>query len=193
MTAHILVVDDEPDLEALILQKFRHQIREGTIAFLFARDGVDALKLGVARALGERPIPVESLAKSRCEIFTRQRKIDLNFGARRPDTSRECGRIGHLGDWRDARDRLLRELSERIRHRPDEAPVDIHGAAAHAGDDTGVGERAAFELGENQVAARADDITEHAENVDLEILELVALEHRPAGADHAGFQLIDGE
>ena len=26
MTAHILVVDDEPDLEALILQKFRHQI-----------------------------------------------------------------------------------------------------------------------------------------------------------------------
>jgi adenylate cyclase len=43
MTAHILVVDDEPDLEALVLQKFRHQIREGTIAFLFARDGVDAL------------------------------------------------------------------------------------------------------------------------------------------------------
>ena len=43
MTAHILVVDDEPDLEALILQKFRHQIREGTVAFLFAHDGVEAL------------------------------------------------------------------------------------------------------------------------------------------------------
>jgi adenylate cyclase len=43
MTAHILVVDDEPDLEALVLQKFRHQIREGTIAFLFAHDGVEAL------------------------------------------------------------------------------------------------------------------------------------------------------
>jgi adenylate cyclase len=43
MTAQILVVDDEPDLEALIQQKFRHQIREGTVAFLFARDGVDAL------------------------------------------------------------------------------------------------------------------------------------------------------
>jgi DNA-binding response OmpR family regulator len=26
MTARILVVDDEPDLEALIQQKFRHQI-----------------------------------------------------------------------------------------------------------------------------------------------------------------------
>ena len=39
----ILVVDDEPDLEALIQQKFRHQIRDGAISFLFARDGVEAL------------------------------------------------------------------------------------------------------------------------------------------------------
>ena len=43
MTAQILVVDDEPDLEALVLQKFRHQIRDGTINFLFAHDGVEAL------------------------------------------------------------------------------------------------------------------------------------------------------
>src|SRR5215475_11251933 len=43
MTARVLVVDDEPDLEALVLQKFRHQIRDGTIAVLFARDGVEAL------------------------------------------------------------------------------------------------------------------------------------------------------
>jgi adenylate cyclase len=43
MTAQILVVDDEPDLERLIQQKFRHQIREGVVSFLFARDGVDAL------------------------------------------------------------------------------------------------------------------------------------------------------
>jgi len=43
MNAQILVVDDEPDLEALILQKFRHQIRDGSVSFLFARDGVEAL------------------------------------------------------------------------------------------------------------------------------------------------------
>ena len=43
MNARILVVDDEPDLEALVLQKFRHQIRDGAVSFLFARDGVDAL------------------------------------------------------------------------------------------------------------------------------------------------------
>jgi adenylate cyclase len=43
MTAQILVVDDEPDVEALVLQKFRHQIRDGTASFLFAQDGVEAL------------------------------------------------------------------------------------------------------------------------------------------------------
>jgi len=43
MSAHILVVDDEPDLEALVLQKFRRQIRDGAISFLFAHDGVEAL------------------------------------------------------------------------------------------------------------------------------------------------------
>lgn len=44
MTTVILVVDDEPDLEALVLQKFRRQIREGTVSFVFARDGVEALQ-----------------------------------------------------------------------------------------------------------------------------------------------------
>jgi adenylate cyclase len=43
MTARILVVDDEPDVEALVLQKFRRQIRDGGVSFLFAHDGVEAL------------------------------------------------------------------------------------------------------------------------------------------------------
>ncbi|GGC55592.1 adenylate/guanylate cyclase domain-containing protein [Chelatococcus reniformis] len=41
----ILVVDDEPDLEPLLLQRFRRQIRAGQLAFLFAHDGVEALSL----------------------------------------------------------------------------------------------------------------------------------------------------
>lgn len=41
----ILVVDDEPDLEALVTQKFRRQIRDGSIDFVFARDGVEALAM----------------------------------------------------------------------------------------------------------------------------------------------------
>src|SRR3954449_11495442 len=44
MTPTILVVDDEPDLEALVLQKFRKQIREGAVSFMFARDGIEALQ-----------------------------------------------------------------------------------------------------------------------------------------------------
>jgi adenylate cyclase len=43
-TATILFVDDEPDLEALVLQKFRRQIRDGTVSFVFARDGLEALQ-----------------------------------------------------------------------------------------------------------------------------------------------------
>ncbi len=44
MTSTILVVDDEPDLEALVLQKFRKQIREGLVSFMFAHDGLEALE-----------------------------------------------------------------------------------------------------------------------------------------------------
>jgi adenylate cyclase len=44
MTATILFVDDEPDLEALVLQKFRRQIREGAVKVMFAHDGLEALQ-----------------------------------------------------------------------------------------------------------------------------------------------------
>ena len=45
MTARILIVDDEPDMEALLVQKFRRKISEGSVELLFARDGVEALDL----------------------------------------------------------------------------------------------------------------------------------------------------
>ncbi len=38
-----LVVDDEPDLEALIVQKFRRKIRASEFSFLFAHNGHEAL------------------------------------------------------------------------------------------------------------------------------------------------------
>ncbi len=43
MTSKILVVDDETDLEVLIKQKFRKEIREKEYEFLFAVNGKDAL------------------------------------------------------------------------------------------------------------------------------------------------------
>jgi sigma-B regulation protein RsbU (phosphoserine phosphatase) len=44
MTAKILVVDDEPDLEPLILQRFRRRIRAGEMSFAFAHDGAEAIR-----------------------------------------------------------------------------------------------------------------------------------------------------
>ena len=44
-TYKILVVDDEPDLEPLILQRMRRNIRAGRYDFVFAHNGVEALEL----------------------------------------------------------------------------------------------------------------------------------------------------
>ena len=43
-TVKILFVDDEPDLAPLIRQKFRRDVREGTLELVFAGDGVEALE-----------------------------------------------------------------------------------------------------------------------------------------------------
>ncbi len=44
MPTKILVVDDESDLEFLITRKFRNKIRTGEFQFLFAKNGLEALK-----------------------------------------------------------------------------------------------------------------------------------------------------
>ncbi len=53
MSHKILVVDDEADLEVLIRQKFRKQIRENEYDFTFAQNGVEALtKIAVNPEIG---------------------------------------------------------------------------------------------------------------------------------------------
>ncbi len=44
-TRKILVVDDEADIERLVRQRMRAEIRAGTYEFLFARNGAEALEL----------------------------------------------------------------------------------------------------------------------------------------------------
>ena len=44
MPHKILVVDDEPDLELLVRQKFRRQVRDKEFEFFFAHDGAEALE-----------------------------------------------------------------------------------------------------------------------------------------------------
>jgi len=45
MSSRILVVDDEPDFESLILRNFRKKIRKKEIEFLFAGNGAEALEV----------------------------------------------------------------------------------------------------------------------------------------------------
>ena len=44
MAKKILVVDDEPDLELLVKQRFRSQIRNNELQFDFAHNGEEALQ-----------------------------------------------------------------------------------------------------------------------------------------------------
>ena len=76
MTAHILVVDDEPDVEALILQKFRHKIRDGAITFLFARDGVEAL--AALKANGQIDLLVTDINMPRMDGLSLLQKMQEN-------------------------------------------------------------------------------------------------------------------
>ena len=45
MSASILIVDDEADVEALFRQQFRREIRDGSFKLDFARSGEEALQL----------------------------------------------------------------------------------------------------------------------------------------------------
>ena len=76
MSAHILMVDDEPDAEELFRQNFRREIRKGAIAFEFAQSGSEALELldsedapGIILALSDINMPgmtgIELLEKIR--------------------------------------------------------------------------------------------------------------------------------
>ncbi|WP_287525647.1 ATP-binding protein [Okeania sp. SIO2C2] len=45
MSSKILVVDDEPDFESLIVRNFRKKIKQKELEFIFARNGVEALEI----------------------------------------------------------------------------------------------------------------------------------------------------
>ena len=176
-------------IEAAERQRRRNRTQQGPDARVQAGAAED---LHVGRAVGKRTHPAEGLAERGAQALGRERHLQLDARGLAP-RSRKRRRLGHFIDGRDARDRFLRKLSEGIRNRADQSAVDIHGAAAHARNHAGVGQRAALEPRENQVAAGADDVAQNAKNVDLELVEPVALEDRLPDAHHPGFQLVHGE
>lgn len=63
MAYKILIVDDEPDLESLVRQKFRQHVREGRFELFFAHDGKEALQqieqdVGIDLVLSDINMPV---------------------------------------------------------------------------------------------------------------------------------------
>ena len=72
-TKKILVVDDEPDLEPLVLQRMRRQIRRGEYEFVFAHDGVEALEMLMAD--GEIDMVVSDINMPRMDGLTLLQQI----------------------------------------------------------------------------------------------------------------------
>ena len=78
----ILIVDDEPDLEPLILRRMRRKIRSGQYSFLFAQNGVQAPKV-----LNEHPhidIVISDINMPEMDGLTlleQIRKVDPNIRA----------------------------------------------------------------------------------------------------------------
>jgi YesN/AraC family two-component response regulator len=63
MPHQILFVDDEPDLELLVMQKLRRQIREKRFEFFFGHNGEEALTIlashpGISLVLSDINMPV---------------------------------------------------------------------------------------------------------------------------------------
>lgn len=128
MTARILVVDDEPDMEALFRQNFRREIRKGVYRFDFALSGEAALEVlegqtppKVVLVLSDINMPgmsgIELLGEVRgtwpdVEVFM----ITAYGDAATEAKARELGAAGFLAKPVDF-ERLKRDLGA-VRHAP---------------------------------------------------------------------------
>ena len=115
-----------------------------------------------------------ALAASRFGRWRLVQLVDFHHGGRRSDSG----------------DRLLGELADAIRDRPDQLAIDVNRAAAHARDHAGVFDLGAVQTRQNDVGLRAGHVAQHAENFDVHGLRLHAFEDGVGDAVHAGFHLV---
>ncbi len=78
MPANILVVDDEPQLERLILQRFRKQIKNNEYMFSFAGDGLQALEM--INGKGGFDVALTDINMPRMDGLTFLKQIKQNGG-----------------------------------------------------------------------------------------------------------------
>ena len=91
----------------------------------------------------ERPRGAKHRRRTRRPAPRSPRRSGLASTARRRRRAAPGRGVHHLANRRDAGDRLGRERAEGVRHGADQTAVDVDRAAAHAGDDARLGERAA--------------------------------------------------
>jgi hypothetical protein len=145
--------------------------------------------LNVARPARKGLQTAECRLQRRREALTRDGEVDS--GLLRWDSLHHLRRVRHLGNRRDAGDRLRRERSDRVRDRADQPSVDEDRAAAHACGHARFCQRAAFEARENQVAIGPLDVSKHPDDRDFELLQVRAFEHRAPDARHAGLDFFE--
>ena len=97
----------------------------------------------------------------------------------------------HVLDGTDAGDRIFGER-KRQGHGTDEFSIDIDGAAAHSLHDPGVLEGSAGEAGEDD-GLLGSDIVEDSQDLDLELIDAISNKNGPAGAVHAGLDVLQRE
>ena len=77
----ILVVDDEPDLRPLVLQRMRREIRRGRYEFFFAGDGIEAI--GVLSEVSDIDMVITDINMPRMDGLTLLERIpDINPNTR---------------------------------------------------------------------------------------------------------------
>src|SRR5581483_8303084 len=101
--------------------------------------------------------------------------------------------LEHLGDRSNPCDRLFRKFADTKRDCAREFPIEINGAAAHAGDYTGVLGFLTAETNENYVALGTIGVSENAEDLDVHRLWLRPLKNRVSHAAHSLVDLTNGD
>ena len=97
----------------------------------------------------------------------------------------------HLFDGPDSGDRFLGKI-ESQRYRAHQASVDINRTATHALHDAGLGQRTSRKARQNDGLA-GPHIFEHAQDLNLEFLDFVALEDSPSDGMLAGADVAQRE
>ena len=104
----------------------------------------------------------------------------------------ELADLQHVGDRSDPGDRFLGELANAECQRPQQLPIHVDGAAAHARDHPAVFGLLTPQAHQDDVALGAVHVPEHTQDLDLHRLRLRALEYGVSYALHAGTHLVHG-